>query len=162
MNELDTYIPPNIRLITRSLSDELPTWAMGRAEPGPNAKINCLFSLRHIFGHFLVFQSSFKLHFSLPTFLPRHLRFACWVSVCNWHSLNTNYYRTTFSGVPGSCIGLLSKLWTKALTRCWIVTNQHAPDDIHDKVAACCESYQDTALSIYLQTNCCLSTKVPL
>ena len=32
MNELDTYIPPNIRLITRSLiqrrftADELPTW----------------------------------------------------------------------------------------------------------------------------------------
>ena len=43
---------------------------MGRAEPGPNAKINCRFSHRHIFGHFLVFQSSFKLHFSLPNFIP--------------------------------------------------------------------------------------------
>ena len=69
---------------------------------GPNAKINCLFSHRHIFGLFLVFQSLFQLHFSLPTFIPRHLRFACWVSVCNWHSLNTNYYGTTFGGVPGS------------------------------------------------------------
>ena len=109
MNELDTYIPPNIRLITRSLSGSHTKkihsrWAayLGRAESGPSAKINCLFSHRHIFGLFLVFQSSFQLHFSLPTFIPRHLRFAFWGSVCNWHSLNTNYYGTTFGGVPGS------------------------------------------------------------
>ena len=109
MNELDTYISPNIKLITRSLSGSHTNkihsqWAayLGRAEPGPNAKINCLFSHRHIFGLFLIFQSSFQLHFSLPTFIPRHLRFACWVSVCIWHSLNTNYYGTTFGGVPGS------------------------------------------------------------
>ena len=46
MNELDTYIPPNIRLITRSLSGSHPVKdsqlmsRLGRAEPGPNAKIN--------------------------------------------------------------------------------------------------------------------------
>ena len=43
----------------------------GGAEPKPNAKINCLFSHCHIFGHFLVSQSSFKLHYSLPfNFIP--------------------------------------------------------------------------------------------
>ena len=79
-------------------------WAayLGRVDAGPNAKINCLFSHRHIFGHFLVFQSFFKLHFSLPTFILRHLRFTCWVSVCYWHCLNTYYFRTNFVGVPGS------------------------------------------------------------
>ena len=52
--ELDTYLPPNIRLINsiskwftinrRFASVELPTW-VGRAEPGSNVEINCLFPL---------------------------------------------------------------------------------------------------------------------
>ena len=81
MNELNTYIPPNIRLINPISKLFTPQskihsrWAayLGRAEPGPNAKINCLFSHRHMFGHFLNFQSYIKLHFSLPTFSKKKI-----------------------------------------------------------------------------------------
>ena len=38
---------------------------------------------------FFSFDYLFKLHFSLPTFIPCHLLCAWWVSVCDWHSLNT-------------------------------------------------------------------------
>ena len=48
MDEMDTYIPPNIRLISQPY--------LGKAEPGTNAMINCLFSHHHIFRHFLVFN----------------------------------------------------------------------------------------------------------
>ena len=54
-----------------------------RAEPEPNTRINCLLSHRRAV---LVFQSSFNSHFS-STFTIC----ARWVSVCNWHSFNTNY-----------------------------------------------------------------------
>ena len=75
MNELDTNIPPDIRLmnpiserftINRRFTSEHVF--LGRQEPGLNAKINCLFPHCHIFRPFLVSQSSFKLPFSLSTF----------------------------------------------------------------------------------------------
>ena len=83
LHKMDTDIPPNIRLINpiskrfrtnqRFTSNEPPNWV----EQSQDIMLNCLFSHHHIFGHFLVFQSSFKLHFSLPTFIPRYLRFTC-------------------------------------------------------------------------------------
>ena len=67
MNELDTYILPNIKLINpilkrftinrRFASDELATWI----KQSQNQKQgSTLFSYRHIFGHFLVYQLSFN------------------------------------------------------------------------------------------------------
>ena len=104
---MDTYIPPNIRLINpifkrftpkqRSTADDL-----GRAEPGPNAKINCLFSHRLSHRALSCLSIIFQMAFFLAHFYSSPLRFACLVSVCNWHSLNINYYETTFSRVPGS------------------------------------------------------------
>ena len=68
-------------------------WAvyLGRTEPGPNAKNNCLFSRRLIFGSFLVFWSAFQ-PFTL------FMLGICFVT----GTLNTNYFGTTFDGVPGS------------------------------------------------------------
>ena len=87
---IDTYIPPNIRYINpiskqftpnrRFTADELPTWVEQSQDLMLSPTVSFLIVT---YSHFLVFQSSFKLHFALPTFIPRHLRFACWVSVCN-------------------------------------------------------------------------------
>ena len=77
-------MPPNIRLInpisSRFTWKIHSRWAayLGRAEPGPNAKINCLFSHCHIFyiralyGLSIIFLVAF---FLLPTFIPRHLSY---------------------------------------------------------------------------------------
>ena len=81
---MDAYISPNIRLInlisisrSQPIEDSHPMSCLylDRAEPGPNSKINCLYSHCQIFGPSLVFPSSLILHFSLPTFTPQHLRF---------------------------------------------------------------------------------------
>ena len=73
---MDTYIPPNIRLISpistrltynrRFKSDELPTLIEQSQDLMLRSTVSFLI-VRHIFGHFLVFQSSFIWHFSLPT-----------------------------------------------------------------------------------------------
>ena len=74
-------------------------------------------SKTHIYGQLPLFPplfiqalSSLFFHYHLFSFFhcPHifFLHFYCvwWVSVCNGHFLNTNYYRTTFGGVPGSLI----------------------------------------------------------
>ena len=48
---------------------------------------------------FLTLSSIF--FFPLPTYFHFHFYCACWVSVRNQHSLNTNYYGTTFGGMQG-------------------------------------------------------------
>ena len=82
----------------RFTADELPTWVEQSQDLMLRSTVS--FLIVTYSGTFLSFI--LQLHFSLPTFIPRHLRFACWVSVCNWHSLKTNYmyYGTTFGGVP--------------------------------------------------------------
>ena len=68
--ELNTYIPVDNPISKRFtyISKIHSRWAayLGRAEPGPNAKINCLFSHRNIFGHFLNFQSSINCVLPCP------------------------------------------------------------------------------------------------
>ena len=73
MNKIDSYIPPNIRLINpiskrftnnrRFTSNELPTWVEQSQEIMLRSTVS---SHHYIFGLFLVFQSSFKLHFPYP------------------------------------------------------------------------------------------------
>ena len=54
---------------------------MGRTEPGPTAKINCLFSHCHIFGPFLVFWSSFQVTFFLANFYASSFTL-CMLGIC--------------------------------------------------------------------------------
>ena len=75
-------------------------WAvyLGRTEPGPNAKINCLFSHRHLFGLFLVFRSYFPCPLSILAIYSVHAGYL----FRNWHSLHPNYFEATFYEMPGS------------------------------------------------------------
>ena len=59
---------------SQSIEDSHSMSYLSGAEPGLIAKIIFLFSHRLIFGPFFC-QSSFKLHFSLPIVIPRHLRY---------------------------------------------------------------------------------------
>ena len=81
-------------------------WAayLGRAEQGPNAKINFSFLIVTYSGPLLSFNHLYLSYscFRANCYSSPYTLCSCWVTVCNWHSLNTYYYRTTFSGVPGS------------------------------------------------------------
>ena len=109
-DDMDTYIPPNIRLINpiskrftpnwRFIFDELPSWVEQSQDLILRSTV--LFLIITYSGTFLSFNHLLNWIFSLSTFIPRGLRFAGWLSVCNWHSINTNYYRTTLSVVPRS------------------------------------------------------------
>ena len=83
------------------LTDGLPTWV-------EQSKDTCSWSTSSFpiiiySGSIISFLFlSFIFFFPLPTYIHLHLFGACWLSVCDWHSLNTNYYGTTFGGVPGS------------------------------------------------------------
>ena len=83
------------------LTDRLPTWV-------EQSKDTCSWSTSSFptiiySGSIISFLScSIIFVFPLPTYIHLHLYGACWLSVCDWHSLNTNYYGTTFGGVPGS------------------------------------------------------------
>ena len=107
MKETDSCIPPNLKLI-KPISKQ---FAINRRFTTEELSIyrsthNCLFFHRHFvtFTSSTCFPSSFKLHFSLPTFSPRHLRYVHAGYLCNWQFLNTNYvyYGIIFGRFPGS------------------------------------------------------------
>ena len=68
------------------LTDGLPIWVEQSKDTYSWSSSSFLTIIYLGFNHFFFF----------------HLHNACWLSVCDWHSLNTNYYGTTFGGVPGS------------------------------------------------------------
>ena len=90
MNELEKLIiTPNTRLVNpiskrftynRSYtSDELSTWI--KQSQVLMLRSTDSFLIVTYSGPFLLFDHLFKLHFSSPTFIPRHLLSACLVSV---------------------------------------------------------------------------------
>ena len=74
----------------RFTSDELPTWI--EQSQDLILRSTGFFPLSHIFRLSLISQSTFWLYFSCP-FLVLAIYAICawWLSVYNWHSLNTNY-----------------------------------------------------------------------
>ena len=107
MNELDTYIPSNIRLINpiskrftynwSYTSDEWSTWVEQSQDLMLRSTVS--FLIVTYFSCLLIIFSN--CIFPCPLlFLVIHSVHAGYL-FCNWHSLNTNYLRTTFDGVPG-------------------------------------------------------------
>ena len=84
------------------LTDRLSTWV--EQSKDTCSCVDFLFSHHHLFGlnqlFFFLYHS--YSYFLLPTYILLYLYGAWWLSVCDWHSLNTNYYGTNFGGVPGS------------------------------------------------------------
>ena len=103
MNEMDTYIPPNIRLINpiskrfthnrRFTSNELPSWIEQSQDLMLRSTVSFLIVIYS--GPFLSFNHLSYCIFLAPFYTSPFTLCAHWVSVCNWHSLNTNYYGTT-------------------------------------------------------------------
>ena len=106
INEVVTYIPPFIRSVTQSQSGSqyIPQtnwWAAYLEGAHLHCRCQLLFPSSFIWAQtFLFFFLSFIFLLRLPTYIHLHFYGACWLSVRDRHSLNTNYYGTTFGGVP--------------------------------------------------------------
>ena len=131
---MDTYIPHNIRLIypiskrftynQSFTSDELSTWVEQSQDIRLISTVS--FLIVTYLGPFLFSIIFSNCIFPCPLlFLVIHSVHAGYL-FCNWHSLNTNYLRTTVVGVPGSfnsdqikCICCLNRPLFKVQSPIW-------------------------------------------
>ena len=108
--EVVTFIPPFIRSVTHLKvvhstyhrpTSGLPTW-LEQSKDTYSWSTSSFPAIIYLdtYISFLSLTSIFFL--PLQTYCHLHIYCACWVSVCNRHSLNINYYGITFGGVPGS------------------------------------------------------------